>query len=79
MQESKKGQGAVNQHHHTEGTSVESTSLSWHLLWPNLNDGWEGLDTKFAKLVTKAVICKDQKGKQLQVCQLKLTCIQKTF
>ena len=34
--------------------------------------GWEGLDTKFAKYLTLAVIPKDQQ--QLQIWGLKLTC-----
>ena len=70
----------MNQHHDTEGIIlIESTALAWHLLWPNVNDGWEGLDTKFAKSVAEPVIRKDQQGKQLQGCWLKLTCMQKTF
>lgn len=65
------GQGAMNQHHDTEGIILaESNALAWHLLWPNVSDGWEGLDTKFAKSVAEPVIRKDQQGNQLQVCWL---------
>lgn len=61
-------QAANNKHSHTE-----DTYLTRNLTLPNFNDGWEGWGTKFVKSTTKAVICKDQESRQLQIRLLKLT------
>jgi len=62
----------VSQSHHPAPSHQRNFSgfayLTQNLPWHNSYDGQEGLGTRFAKSATKAVIQKDQQGKQLQIC-----------